>query len=211
MPKRIDLSGKRYGRLVAIRFHGKNERRKSLWLCRCDCGKEKIVNAGNLNSGNTTSCGCFNLEVIKEVSSTHGLTGTPEHDAWVNMIQRCTNPNNEDYYRWGGRGVKVCDRWLNSFEAFYEDTGPRPSPKHSLDRWPNNETGHYEPGNFRWATKKEQNRNRRSNHWIEYNGMKMIVQDWASYFNLKKASCLTFYLKNHTMEEAYEHYKHRIG
>lgn len=99
------------------------------------------------------------------------------------MIQRCTNPENEAYPNYGGRGITVCDRWLNSFEAYLEDVGECPGPEYSGDRYPDN-NGNYGPGNFRWGTEEQQSRNKRTNRWIEYDGVKMILQDWSKYLNI---------------------------
>jgi hypothetical protein len=99
------------------------------------------------------------------------------------MIQRCMNPNASGYENYGGRGIKVCDRWLNSFEAFREDMADRPSEDHSLDRYPNND-GNYEPGNVRWATWDQQCRNKRTNRWITYEGKTLILEDWATQLGI---------------------------
>lgn len=113
--------------------------------------------------------------------TTHGHTAnrkaTPEYTAWLAMIDRCTNPKCVGFKRYGGRGITICERWRRDFAAFFADVGPRPAPKHSLDRKDNN--GNYEPGNVRWATRTEQNRNKRTNHWIEYDGRRMLITDWA--------------------------------
>jgi hypothetical protein len=106
----------------------------------------------------------------------HGMTDTPEFRAWTNMLARCTNKTYKPYPRYGGRGIKVCDRWLNSFEDFFADMGERPSPQHSLDRWPDN-NGNYEPENCRWATRSEQNSNRRNNRIVKYRGKEMSLPD----------------------------------
>jgi hypothetical protein len=98
------------------------------------------------------------------------------------MLTRCTNKNSSSYENYGGRGITVCDRWLNSFELFFEDVGHRLSLKHSIERI--NTNGNYEPNNVKWATSREQSRNKRNNRWIEYNGKRMIITDWASYFGV---------------------------
>lgn len=133
------------------------------WWCRCDCGTESEVFAGNLRGGTSASCGC--------VQTRHGLADTPEYKIWQAMKSRCLNPGCEDYDGYGGRGINVCDRWVESFENFISDIGPRPSTRHSLDR-ENNESD-YEPNNWRWVTWDIQNSNRRNTRYVIYRGEKM--------------------------------------
>jgi hypothetical protein len=108
----------------------------------------------------------------------HGMTGTPEHQAWSSIKRRCYDPTVENYPDYGGRGIKMCDEWLASFTVFYAHVGPRPSPKHSIDRYPDND-GNYEPGNVRWATAKQQARHRRSNVLLSYAGKTQCIAAWA--------------------------------
>jgi hypothetical protein len=122
-----------------------------------------------LGSGGTKSCGCSKVDRL----ATHRMTHTREYRAWAGMIQRCTNPKNARWADWGGRGISVCDRW-HSFENFYADMGPRPSPDHSLDRYPNND-GNYEPGNVRWATRTEQQLNKRP---TDASHLKGLAEKW---------------------------------
>lgn len=159
MPSVMRLEGQRFGRLVVL-SQAKIRRDitgkvKIFWLCRCDCGTKKEIAMRCLRQGRTLSCGCF----FRELRITHGLSHTPQWDIWKQMIQRCTNPQSTGYAHYGGRGIKVCDLWIDSFESFNSWMGPRPSPRHSIDRI--NNDGNYEPGNVRWATCVEQARNRR--------------------------------------------------
>jgi len=156
-----DLEGQRFGRLTVVAYAGKRGSRDSKWLCRCDCGAEKIVAISHLTSGDTRSCGCLNAELSAARRTTHGEspngTTTPEYTCWCHIKDRCSNPNGRFYHRYGGRGIRVCARWENSYENFLADMGRRPAPELSIDRIDND--GDYRPGNCRWATKTEQNRN----------------------------------------------------
>lgn len=178
-----NLTGRKFGRMNVIEYKGKPEKgRGSLWLCQCECGTRKVVYASNLKKGDTKSCGCLHKEIAKASSTTHGDCGTPEYEAWCKIKQRCYKKTNRNYYRYGGRGITVCDRWLESFENFLEDMGPRPVSKESIDRINNN--GNYEPENCRWANRKEQNRNTSRNRMLTFNGKTMCMAEWAERLNL---------------------------
>ena len=155
MPRLVDVMGKKFGRLTAIERVENSRNGASRWRCMCDCGKESIVRGSFLSSGHTTSCGCFYEEKI----ILHRKTETPEWKAWNNMIQRCQNPKNKSYPHYGGRGITVCARWLDSFVNFYADMGPKPTPAHSIERKEND--GNYNPSNCCWTTQSEQLKNQR--------------------------------------------------
>jgi hypothetical protein len=175
--------GSRYGRWVLVeRASGMKVR------ARCDCGNEKVVYFFNLRSGMSRSCGCLAREVCSANARTHGGTGTAIYRIWAGMKARCHgSPRLKQFKDYGGRGIAVCPEWLGDggFERFVADMGPRPSPKHSLDRYPDN-NGNYEPGNCRWATDKEQARNTRRNVWLEHGGRRMLATDWATELGISR-------------------------
>jgi len=173
-----DLTGIRYGRLVVIKRGPNGKSGMTKWECRCDCGKTTIVFGAALRGGDTKSCGCLHAEWSAKYHTIHGKCGTVEHQIWKSIIGRCENANSTSFPRYGGRGIKICPEWRHDFAAFLAHVGPRPSPKHSIDRYPNND-GNYEPGNVRWATVREQSRNRRSNVLLTHNGITATVIEWA--------------------------------
>ncbi len=178
---RGSIEGIKYDMLTPIKkvSGGKN----SSWLCKCDCGNERIFSRANLRSGTVRHCGC--RVYIKQEK--HGMCNTSEYHAWHSIKARCYNPKTKGYQRYGGRGIKMCARWLESFESFYKDMGDKPTPEHSIDRFPNI-NGNYEPTNCRWATKKQQAIGRRATIWIVYKGKKWYQKELAHYFKITDAS-----------------------
>ena len=161
MPKAKDLSGRRFGYLVAISPISVKGRGLK-WLCKCDCGKEHCVDSYHLTHGNIKSCGCLQRKMASKKNVRHGLVGTTIYNEWASMKQRCNNPNSFAYKYYGARGIKVCDEWNKSFESYYDYVSKLPkygTPTYTLDRI--NNDGNYEPGNVRWASKSEQCFNRR--------------------------------------------------
>jgi len=176
-----DETGNRYGRLTVISFsHSRpvGNGMMAMWNCRCDCGSEKIVGGTSLRIGETASCGCLRRDMVCEGNSKHGLAKRtakhPLYHLWKGMRARCKNPNHSHYHRYGGRGIKVCERW-REFDNFLHDMGERPSPAHSIDRINNN--GDYEPSNCHWATPIEQSRNGSRMRRVIIGGVEQLLAD----------------------------------
>lgn len=174
--------GKRYGRLIVKSLSDMRSKEKRLhWVCLCDCGVTTIVSGKDLRSGHTVSCGCYGLTK----SLTHGHCSnkihTREYNAWNAMKERCGNPKTSFYHRYGGRGITICDRWINSFENFLEDMGPKPDGT-SLDRKDVN--GAYSKSNCRWATSIEQANNTTRSRILSFNGLTMTVSQWARHIGV---------------------------
>lgn len=210
-----DLLGQRFGRLLVIKQLETRYHSSINWLCLCQCGVKVTVPSARLVHDKTKSCGCYNLDLIRERSTTHGETinntVTTEFHIWAQMIARCQHPTHISYENYGGRGIKVCERWANSFENFLEDMGRRPSKQYSLDRFPNND-GNYGPGNCRWATRKQQAGNRRSNVWLEYGGRKMIMADWAIELKQKDQKLISYHLRmGKSFSWVYEYLKNKTA
>lgn len=209
MPINPFLSGSVFGRLTAIKKDHQDSNKHWIWECRCSCGNITLIYATNLVRGLTTSCGCFRKEVGSN-RATHGQARvdhrTSAYRSWCSILQRCTNPKNRKFKDYGGRGIGVCDRWVNSFENFFEDIGAKPDGKYSVGRIDND--GNYEPGNCRWETPEQQSRNRRNNIWIEYDGMRKVVLDWAIYLNVKEGT-LREALKYKSPKNALDFYKQK--
>lgn len=167
----------------------------------CDCGAVKEMSIPNVAMGKSISCGCFAREATGDRARTHGMTGTPEYRSWRAMWNRCTNEKLERYPRYGGRGIRVCDRW-KSFENFYADMGPRPSAKHSLER--DEVDGNYEPGNCRWATTKEQSRNTSTNLFVKYRGERKCVADWCEQLGIPYSTFIQRLRRGIPLEQVFE-------
>lgn len=180
---KFNICGERFGRLLAV-SHSRNRDGCSQWLCVCDCGIETTVRANFLRSGKTKSCGCLKAERLSNgIAKKHGYYGTRTHNSWESMIQRCVNPMDPSWDRYGGAGVTIDARWMGSFEAFLSDMGERPEGK-TLDRFPD-PFGDYGPGNCRWATPAEQANNKRNSRTIEHNGARLNGRELAAVTGMK--------------------------
>ncbi len=184
MPKMKDLTGLKFGRWTVINFSHKDEKRIAYWLCKCDCGTERIVSGNNLTTGKSVSCGCYRSELN---SKNHQLgkdkSRTRIYNCWSNMKRRCYNPNNCMYERYGARGVKVCDEWRTNFQNFYQwSLSNGYADNLTIDRIDTN--GNYEPSNCRWITNLEQANNKSTNCFIEYKGQTLTLAQWSRELNI---------------------------
>jgi hypothetical protein len=185
-PRFKNLTGLSFGRWTVVAYRGRHKSRPTSWLCRCECGTERIVISSSLVAvSGTQSCGCFQKEQLASRMLTHGYSSAAEHMAWASLKDRCHNEKSSSYDGYGGRGISVCDRWRDSFENFLADMGERPSKEHSIDRKDND--GNYEPDNCRWATKKEQGRNRRSNRILTFNNKTQTLIEWSEELGISSA------------------------
>ena len=184
--KLLEIAGQRFERLLVISKVGKNKNGKSVWLCRCDCGVEKLVVGAFLKDGRTRSCGCLRNQLAAERTTTHGGSKTLEYNIWRSAKDRCTNPNDKRFHDYGGRGIKFL---FDDFEKFLAHIGPKPGKEYSLDRI--NNCGNYEPGNVRWATIKIQSRNKRSNRYLSYQNETLCIADWAKKLGFRYVSIMS--------------------
>ena len=199
MPKIVDLRGQIFGRLTVLKRHesARPGYLSPFWECECICGKFSIVHIANLReSGATKSCGCANKEKV----TTHGMSKTPEYVVWGGIKHRCYNPKAKYYHHYGGRGITMCDEWRDSFEAFYRDMGPRPTPEHTIER-DDNDLG-YSKDNCRWATALEQANNTRRNVYFEFDGEKKTLKAWCHELNLPYTRMYNRIRKGMSFEDA---------
>lgn len=198
MSKFIDLTGQRFGKLLVISYFGKKEGHP-YWNTKCDCGKKSVVYRGSLRNGDTESCGCLFRLMISKNNTTHGKARTLIYKVWVSMKGRCLNLNDKDYKHYGGRGITICDRWMD-FELFYKDMGDPPS-RMTLERI--NTNGNYEPGNCKWATQREQANNKRNNVILSYRGTNLTISQWARRLGIRKDTLRYRILHGWTIQRAF--------
>lgn len=196
----IDLTGQKFNRLTVLQLADVQNTKDLRWLCRCDCGKETTVQGNNLKSGLVKSCGCYRHDKAVADHTTHGGRRTRLYRTWYNIRRRCYDKNEIGYENYGGRGITVCDEWRNSFETFRDWAFANGySDDLTIDRVDVN--GNYEPSNCRWATAKEQARNRRSNVPLTYNGETHLLIEWSEITDIPVSTIRDRYFKyNWTLE-----------
>lgn len=191
MSKALNLIGQKFGRLIVIRRVSNNKWRQVRWLCKCDCGNEKIIIGINMRRGCTKSCGCLQKELLSQKVIIHGHNTNGKrskiYNSWHCMMQRCTNPNNKDYHNYGGCGITVCKRW-GKFENFLEDMGEKPKGL-QLDR-KKNKKGYYK-SNCHWVTPKQNSRNKHNNRLITYKGKTQCVVEWCEEYKINTRTFLS--------------------
>lgn len=193
-----DLTGQKFGQLTVLSATGKTNQGTYIWACLCDCGKESIVRSDHLTGGKTKTCGCLRDENARKRMTKHGKYKSPEYAAWHGMQSRCYNDGSSSP-RYKYRGIKVCDRWLESFDNFYADMGDKPSSKHSLDRIDND--GNYTPENCRWATASQQLDNTCRTIRMTLSGETKILTEWADVLNLNPKTLRTRKLRGWSDEQ----------
>lgn len=192
-----DLLGQRFEKLRVIgREPGRDA---AYWLCECDCGRTKVIKGASLSSGATKSCGCRVAEVNAALNTTHGMAASSEYKIWQAIRQRCENPRSKSFYRYGARGIELCERWQD-FENFYADMGPRPGREFSVERAALN--GPYSPANCSWEDDETQANNTSRNHVISYNGLEGTMAQWARLLGLSYNAFVGRILGGWTTEQA---------
>src|SRR5215467_15542474 len=177
-PRTQDLTGLPFDRWTVIAFAYYSDG-NAYWTCQCSCPAKTIKDcaASTLTHRTSKSCGCLRDEMLPLLHRTHGMTKTPEYKAWQQMFVRCYSPKAKSFKDYGARGITVCTQWHGSFETFFADMGPRPTPQHSLERLNNNQG--YTPDNCHWVTMKQQGNNRRTNRLMTHNGLTKTLTQWA--------------------------------
>jgi hypothetical protein len=183
MPRKLDLIGQVFGRLTVSAEAGTDRRGNVMWWCRCHCGTYATVVGYHLRSGNTTSCGCARRQQAGNLTLVHGQADTPLYSRWKSMIHRVTDPNHKSYADYGGRGITVCEQWLE-FETFAADMGPTFREDLTLDRI--DVSGPYSPMNCRWASASEQARNKRNNRRLTFRGHTKTLAEWSEITGLHR-------------------------
>lgn len=201
--RKLELTGKTFNNLTVLHPEGVDRLGHVLWKCRCTCGNLRLVRGFSLRKNLIKSCGCIKINSVGNRSKTHGKSKSLEYKIWTGIKNRCTNINSKDYKSYGGRGIKVCDRWLNSFENFLEDMGERENLYLSIDRIDTN--GDYEPSNCKWATIKEQSRNKRNSIILTYKGETKDITTWCEELGLNYNTVKgRLFRYNYSIEEAFE-------
>ena len=198
------LQGQRFGYLVAL-YPGAKVDKHRAWVCKCDCGKEKTIREFVLLNGTVKSCGCHQYDGLKVRFVKHDMSRTREYRIWLGIRRRCNDPKHPGYKNYGGRGIRICKLYDDSFEEFIKEVGLCPKPNYTVDRI-NNE-GHYEPGNLHWVSMKRNMRNRRNTSMITVSGKTMPMEDFADLIRVT-AKNIRYHLKRgKTIEEIMEHFE----
>lgn len=191
-----DIIGERFGRLLVIEVDA-SVKNKTFYMCLCDCGNVKSVYRDHLKTGATSSCGCFRSEKFSSMLTKHGMSNTKIYKIWAGMIERCSYKRHKSYKYYGGRGISVCEEWLNSFENFYNwsiENGYREGL--TIDRVDND--GNYCPENCKWVTMEDQSKNKSNTVFIEIDGVKKTLSEWSDFLNIKLSTLRDRYYRRKT-------------
>ncbi|MBG9504002.1 hypothetical protein ABE47_31500 [Bacillus thuringiensis] len=201
MTKTVNLTGKRFGRLTAVR-RDTSSNKTFLWVCQCDCGKEKIVRSYDLRDEKVKSCGCLHAEKVKTNTRTHGKSNTLIYKIWCSMKARCYRKTCKDFHDYGGRGIIMCDYWRNNFMSFYEWSMTNGYEEGlSIDRI--NNDGIYEPLNCRWVTQAKQARNKSNNRFITVDRITKTLADWCKFYKVHISTAHSRLKKGKTSKEIF--------
>ena len=204
MGKTNDITGKRYGRLTVVRRWEKLPTGHSKWLCVCDCGNTKIVEDSNLKHSDKISCGCWRKELYIENAKWRGESHTPLFQIWQSMINRCTKPNAQNYKYYGGRGIQVCDDWIDPINGYFLFKGWALTNGYedglSIERI--DYDGNYTPENCKWIPLNEQSKNTRRAHKLTFNGKTMCLTDWAKEFKINRGTLTSRLKRGMSVEDA---------
>lgn len=207
--RRVDISGMRFGGITAIRDVGTLVGKTRKWEFLCDCGNRFISCGSRARLGTVISCQECSRERISKLNTSHGMRDSAEYGIWIHIKERCLNPSNKSFERYGGRGISVCERWTHSFENFIADMGIRPSNKHSIDRINNN--GNYEPSNCRWSTPVEQGNNKRNNIMVTIDNETKSLSAWCRERGVSVGSAWSRYKKGLTGNDIFQSTEERIS
>ena len=187
MPTKLDLANKRFGSLVVIGENGRDSWGAVLWRCTCDCGRNTIARGSHLIRGATRSCGC-GVQISRKAPKKHGQSHSALFRRWMGMRNRCQNPNGSEYHNYGGRGIRICERWQN-FSNFDTDMGQTFREDLEIERKDND--GNYEPANCIWISHRDQQRNKRTNHLVCIGGVSKTMVEWGEETGIKPNTILT--------------------
>lgn len=201
MGKFKTMVGEKFGRLVVDSCAGRTKTRQLRWLCKCECGGETTTVTYKLKSGHTRSCGCLQKERAAKAQTRHGLCGSPTYESWRAMIARCTNQKDKSFQWYGLKGIKVCEPWLK-FDNFLSDMGERPSG-HTIERIDVN--AGYEKSNCKWTRANRQQANTSANVFVEHDGRRMCIADWAREFGMPYGLLQARLRRGASMDEAVKH------
>ena len=199
MPSPLDISGCEYGFVTVLGRVKSTGHNNSVWQCRCRCGTVRTFYKQQLTKYPNVNCGCQTARLLSERHRKHGKSKSLVYKAWAAMKDRCFNPANTHYYAYGGRGISVCDRWRDSFDSFLADMGDRPDG-FTIERIDTN--GDYEPGNCRWASRKEQQNNRRCNVRLEIDGVTKTISEWSEYSGVHRSVVVSRIRRGWTARDA---------